>query len=139
MTRYQVLNGGEPGGAFSIKSTNGMTYPIEITANINTIQSPQRSVHFGVGNASSSGSPIGNSVSPLVALNMREKAMYTIKTTPIINNVPTIASNIIYGSQLNALAWSPYVVYEVLRGEPNNPTVCIAPDMNNIPTVQIIV
>src|SRR5699024_4827629 len=71
MTRYQVLNGGEPGGAFSIKSTNGMTYPIEITANINTIQSPQRSVHFGVGNASSSGSPIGNSVSPLGALNMR--------------------------------------------------------------------
>src|SRR5699024_12563080 len=125
MTRYQVLNGGEPGGAFSIKSTNGMTYPIEITANINTIQSPQRSVHFGVGNASSSGSPIGNSVSPLGALNMRQKAMYTIKTTPIINNVPPIESNIIYGSQLNALAWSQYIVYDHLLGQPNNQTLCL--------------
>src|SRR5699024_4630838 len=68
---YHVLNGGDPGGEFMIRSANGIRYPIETTISINTIHNPQRSVHFGVGASSTSGSPIGNSVFPLGARNMR--------------------------------------------------------------------
>src|SRR5690625_2063488 len=72
---YHVLNGGDPGGAFIMISTNGITYPIEITAIISTIHKLQRSVHLGVGEASSSSSAIGNSVSPLGALNIKWNTM----------------------------------------------------------------
>src|SRR5690625_1593338 len=94
---YQVLNGGDPGGAFMMISTNGMTYPIEITAIIRTTHRLQRSVHLGVGAASSSSSATGNSVSPFGALNIKWKMMNTIITTAIINSVPPTASNIRYG------------------------------------------
>src|SRR5690625_121503 len=68
---YHVLNGGDPGGAFIITSTSGITYPKEITAIINTTHRLQRSVHLGVGVASSSSSAIGNAVSPLGALSIK--------------------------------------------------------------------
>lgn len=41
---YQVLNGGDPGGAFTINSVSGITYAIATTINMITIQRPQRSV-----------------------------------------------------------------------------------------------
>lgn len=68
---YQVLNGGEPGGALTMKSTNGMTYAMPTRAIIHTTHNPQRSVHLGVGASSSSTSAIGNSVFPFGAKNMR--------------------------------------------------------------------
>src|SRR5690625_345811 len=120
-------------------STNGMTYPIEITAIINTTHKLQRSVHLGVGEASSSSSAIGNSVSPFGALNIKWNTMYTTSTTEIISNVPPTASNIRYGFQPAACALSKYVVNEVLLGAPKSPTVCIAPDIKNIPTIQRII
>src|SRR5699024_3106400 len=68
---HHVLNGGDPGGALMIRSTSGMTYPIATTASMSTIHRPHRSVHLGVGAASSSGSAIGNTVWPLGARNIR--------------------------------------------------------------------
>src|SRR5699024_4803229 len=99
---YHVLNGGDPGGAFITKSTTGITYPIAITAIINTIHKLQRSVHFGVGEASNSSSAIGNSVSPFGALNIKWKTIYTTINTEISRIVAPIPTKIRYGSQLAA-------------------------------------
>src|SRR5699024_11115525 len=99
---YNDLNGGYPGGAFIIKSTKGMTYPIDITAIIKTTHKLQRSVHFGVGEASSSSSAIGNSVSPFGARSIKWKTIYTTINTEISRIVAPIPTKIRYGSQLAA-------------------------------------
>src|SRR5699024_9289169 len=136
---FHVLNVGDPGGACIIISTTGITSPIEITAIMITTHKPHLSVHFGVGAALSSTSAIGNSVSPLGALTIKLNTMYTTMMTEIISNVPPIASRNKYGLQPAAVALSKYVENDVLLGAPNRPTVCIAPDIKNIPTIQRII
>src|SRR5699024_1490418 len=96
---YHVLNGGDPGGAFMMTSTIGMTYPIETIAIINTIQRLQRSVHLDVGAASSSTSALGNSVCPFGAFHIKWKTIYTTITTETINNTAPTARLIKYGCQ----------------------------------------
>src|SRR5699024_3877786 len=67
--------------------------------NHNTIQRLQRSVHLGVGAASSSTSAIGNSVCPLGAFHIKWKTIYTTITTETINNTAPTARIIKYGFQ----------------------------------------
>src|SRR5699024_3353223 len=120
-------------------SNSGITSPIATTTSMRRIVRLQRSVQNGVLLALSSSSPIGNSSSPLGARNIRWNAAYTCMMTAIIKMVPPIPRKIKYGSQPSAVALSPYVEYDVLLGEPINPTRCIEIDISDIPIVQRIV
>src|SRR5699024_10270227 len=120
-------------------STIGMTYPIETIAIINTIQRLQRSVHLGVGAASSSTSAIGNSVCPFGAFHIKWKTIYTTITTETINNTTPTARIIKYGFQETTCSLPKQSVELYIICDPNKLTICIAPDMKNITTVHKII